>query len=167
MPNKFVREPFCASKNFWNRKIWRIREGGVLRFSVKNLLPHNTDKLRRKPFCNSEIFWYRKNLWIWGKWAPITIFRRSFVSQYQKNSWGAPLCFRKVLVRGKGRDGVSRFSVKILSHYFKKIRVGTPMCFRKFLVSKKIKDKRRGGGYHDFLSNFISQGRKKSWGTPP
>ena len=50
---------------------------------------------------------------------------------------------------------VSRFSVeKILSHSAEKFRRGTLLCFRKFLIPKNVRDK-RGGGYHDFLSQLF------------
>ena len=53
---------------------------------------------------------------------------------------------------------VSRFSVKnFLSHSAGKPRRGTLLCFTKFLVSKKVVDKRGGGGreYHDFMSKIF------------
>ena len=50
---------------------------------------------------------------------------------------------------------VSQFSVeKFLSHSAEKFRRGTFLCFIKYLVSKNVRDK-RGGGYHDFRSNFF------------
>ena len=53
------------------------------------------------------------------------------------------------------KRAISRFSIEnLLSHSTEKLRRGTLLCFTKFLVSKKFKDK-RGGGYHDFLSNFF------------
>ena len=43
--------------------------------------------------------------------------------------------------------GISRFSVEnLLSHSAEKLRRGTILCFTKLLVSKKLMDKRGGGG---------------------
>ena len=66
------------------------------------------------------------------------------------------------------KRGKSRFSVEnLLSHSTKKLRRGTLLCFTKLLVSKKLMDKRGGGG-REGVSRFsvekflVSQCRKNS-----
>ena len=63
------------------------------------------------------------------------------------------------------KRGKSRFSIEnLLSRSTKKLRSGAILCFTKLLVSKKLMDKRGGGGreYHDFLSkSFLSHSAKK------
>ena len=57
------------------------------------------------------------------------------------------------------KRGISQFSIEnLLSHSTEKLRRGTLLCFTKLLVSKKLMDKRGGGGteYHDFLSKSFS-----------
>ena len=62
--------------------------------------------------------------------------------------------------------GISGFSNEnLLSHSTEKLRRGTFLRFTKFRLSKKIMDKRVGGGeeYHVNLSFFfVSQNRKTS-----
>ena len=57
-------------------------------------------------------------------------------------------------------SGISRISVEsLLFHSTEKLCWGTLLCFTKFLVSKKLMDKRGGGGgrdYHDFRSQLFS-----------
>ena len=56
------------------------------------------------------------------------------------------------------KRGISRFSIEnLLSLSTEKLRRGTLLCFTKLLVSKKLMDKRGGGGreYHDFLSKSL------------
>ena len=57
------------------------------------------------------------------------------------------------------KRGISRFSIEnLLSRSTEKLRRGTILCFTKPLVSKKLMDKRGGGGregYHDFLSKIF------------
>ena len=67
------------------------------------------------------------------------------------NFVGEPFCvsenfwYRKILWIGRGRGGVSQFSLEnLLSHSTGKLRRRTLLCFRKFLVSKKVMDKKGG-----------------------
>ena len=57
------------------------------------------------------------------------------------------------------------FCRKFSSHSTKKIHRDTLLFFRKFLVSKKLMDKRGGGGSITIFSQkcFVSQCRKKSY----
>ena len=47
----------------------------------------------------------------------------------------------------------------IFVSHCRKFRRRTIMCFRNFPLSKNVRDK-RGGGYHDFPSNFLSPSTK-------
>ena len=79
VPKHFVRRgtllcfrKFRVSKNF-------MPTGGILRFSIENLLSNRTENLRREPFCAvSENFWQRKSLWIRGGGGSVKIFRQNF-----------------------------------------------------------------------------------------
>ena len=79
-----------------------------------------------------------------------------------KNFVGETLCFRKVLASkkwirgGRGREGLSRFSVKnFLFHSTEKLRKGTLLCLRKNLVSRIFMHK-RGRGITVLRRIFIS-----------
>ena len=88
-----------------------------------------------------------------------------------KNFVEEPFCvsenfwYRKMLgIRERGR--VSQFSVKIvLSDSAEKLRRGYLLCFIKYLVTKKIMDKKGGGGgvreYHNIVENFLSHSAEK------
>ena len=43
-----------VSKKFMDKK-WGMKEGGVSRYSVKNVLTQSTEKLHREQFCASPI----------------------------------------------------------------------------------------------------------------
>ena len=59
------------------------------------------------------------------------------------------------LISGLYAKGYHDFPFEnFLSHSAEKFRRGTLLCFRKFLVPKNVRDK-RGGGYHDFLSQLF------------
>ena len=49
VPKLFVEEPFSVSLIAGTENVW-IREGGVLRFSVENILSHSSEKFRRGTF---------------------------------------------------------------------------------------------------------------------
>ena len=63
------------------------------------------------------------------------------------------------------KRGKSRISIEnLLSHSTEKLRRGTLLCSTKLLVSKKLMDKRGGGGreYHDFQSkSFLFHSAEK------
>ena len=59
---------------------------------------------------------------------------------------------------------ITIFVENLLSHSTEKLRRGTLLCSTKLLVSKKLMDKRGGGGreYHDLLSkSFLSHSAEK------
>ena len=56
---------FLVSKKVMDKK-WGMKEGGVSRYSVKNVLSQSTERLRREPFYFIQIFWDRNTLWIGG-----------------------------------------------------------------------------------------------------
>ena len=56
-----------------------------------------------------------------------------------ENFWNQKILW----IRGRGREGVSRFSVEnFLSHSTENFRRGTLLCLRKILASKNVKDER-------------------------
>ena len=129
---KFRRETFGVSENFWYRKILCFRgichdfPSKIFALQYRNISSRNPSVLCFRKFPVAKKFMDE-----WGgggEGGSITIFRRKFfVSQCRKISYGKPsvLCFRKFPVAKKFMDkrGVSRFSVEnLLSHSAKKFR---------------------------------------------
>ena len=97
----FVHEPFYVSKIFWHRKNLWIRGGGGREyhdFPSKNVRLIVRKNFVGEPICVSENFWYRKISRNRGEGAPITIFRRNFLSRNtEKFRKGTFRCFKNFL----------------------------------------------------------------------
>ena len=145
-------------KNFWYRKMLRIRErGGITTLHRKFVV--SIPKNFVGETCVSEKFWYRKFLWMRMGARECHDFQMEFFCLTEpKNFVEEPFCvaenfeYRKMSRRERG--GASRLYLEnLLSHRTEQLRRGN-LCFRKVLVSKNVKDKREGGGNRDFLSKF-------------
>ena len=128
VPKKFVEEPFCISDNFCYRKMLRIRERGVSRFSVENFLSHNAKNLRRGTLQCFIKFGYRKISCLWREYYDFLWKICCLTVWYRKSLW----------IKG----GVSQFPVKIvLSHSTESFHRGTLLCSRNFRESNNFTPK--------------------------
>ena len=86
VPNHFVEEPFCVSKNFGYQKNCMPKRG-ISQFSIENLLSRSTEKYRRGTLlCCFRKFEVAKKF-MDKRGESIKIFRRKFfVSQCRKIS---------------------------------------------------------------------------------
>ena len=131
VPSNFVGE-ICVSENFWYRKMLRIRERErerASRFSVENLLSHNTEKLRRGNLCFRKVL-VSKNVKDKRERGHHDFPSKLCCLTVPKNFAGGNLCFRKFLVSKNVKDkrerGASRLSIEnLLSHNTEKLRRGT------------------------------------------
>ena len=101
---------FRVSKNFMSKR-------GRSRFSIENLLSHNTENLRRgAPFFVSQNFWYRKNLWIRGGGEYHDFLSKFFCLTVPKNFVGK--LFSVSLISGIEKFYASESYVTILCRNF-------------------------------------------------
>ena len=141
VPKNFVGKHFSVSKNFGYRKILCIREGGVSRFSVENVLSRSTEKFRWgtlrffRKFRVSQNFMHKKGI-------SLNSVEKFLSHSADKIRTRTLLCFERILeskIFKQSRGEASRFFGK----YFyltgpKKLRQGTLLFSIKFPVSKKI-----------------------------
>ena len=162
VPKNIDGEHFGVSENFEYRKILRIRERGVSRFSVENFLSHSTEKFRWgtllcfERILVSKIFKQRR--------GEASRFFRKFLSNRTKTKSFVkePFCFpenfwyRKVLWMKRG--GITFFRRKFLVSQCRKNSWASLQCFRKFGVSKNFMHNR---GYHKFSSKIFCLSAEK------
>ena len=161
VPKVFVGEPFSVSLISGMEKFYAY--AGIFTFSRKNLFSHTTEKLRRVTLLVSQNFWYRKKIWIRVEdRGSITIFRQKSSVTVPKIFVGEPLSALIIYGIEKFHSyewNITNFFGNVLSHSTERNCWGNVLCFTMILVSKKLMDKRGGGGgreYHDFRSQLFS-----------
>ena len=89
---------FLVSKNFIAKR-WGRKQGGVSRYSVKNVLSHSTEKLRRGTIlCFTKLLVSEKIMDKWGRTEEVSRYNvKFFCLTVPKNFVGEPFCFIQIL----------------------------------------------------------------------
>ena len=127
-------------------------------FPLKNFRLTVPKNFVEEPFFVSQNFWYRKNLWIRGG-GEYHEFPSKFLSHCTKIfHWRTLWCFRKILLSKSfmHRRGAAWFCQNFLSHRTEKTSPGNHSVFQKISDRAKYFMDKRGGGYHEFPSKFLS-----------
>ena len=158
-----TQETFCVSENFRYRKIlWIRKREEVSKFSVEYFLSYSAENFIEEPFCVSQNFWYRKRVM---SWFSVEFFLSRSTEKLRR---GTLLCcvsenFRQrksLWIKGGGREGISRFSVKNFCLTVPKNFVEETFCVSKNFWYRKMLGIREGAGITIFRQNyFVSQYR--------
>ena len=94
LPKKFEGEPSNVSDNFRYRKVLNIKRR-YHNFALNFFCLTEPKKFVGDPFYVSKTFWHQKFSCIGGGGA-LRFFRKFFVSECRKDSWGNPSMFQKM-----------------------------------------------------------------------